>query len=248
MTWYTLPVKPNLTKYKAILFDMDGTLIDTRDVWGPACAKYITMMGKTPSPDLDIQRDQIYTKAANAKSKMGVWHEFFRLLNEAYGIEGTPEAAVQIAHRELAPGLLTEVAYLGGAAEFLNKMKDSGKTLGLVTASGRDGVHVFSHKNRHIQDAADFRIIFGENIVTSEDVAHSKPAPDGYLLMAKRLGVKPSECLVFEDSLWGVQSAVAAGMDVCAVNMHLREGEAPGERAKILKLTPYHVDTFCAML
>lgn len=53
-----------------------------------------------------------------------------------------------------------------------------------------------------------------EVIVSDDDVAHSKPSPDPYLLAARRFGVSPSACLVIEDSVQGVQAAIAAGMDV----------------------------------
>lgn len=71
-----------------------------------------------------------------------------------------------------------------------------------------------------------------KTLVAAEDVEHSKPAPDGYLLAAERLGVQPERCLVLEDTQHGIDAARAAGMDVIAIGRDRRLSDLTFEMQK----------------
>jgi HAD superfamily hydrolase (TIGR01509 family) len=96
-----------------------------------------------------------------------------------------------------------------GVSRLLPQLRDAGYPLAIATASDRNWT---SRWLTHFNLQAYFQAI-----ATRDDVAHSKPAPDVYLMAARRLNVPPERCLVFEDTVVGTQAAKAAGMTVVAV-------------------------------
>lgn len=101
---------------------------------------------------------------------------------------------------------------LAGVQHFLQQLYTAGVPIGLVTSSPKEraGLMLAQHHIAHFFTA----------IVTGEDVQKGKPHPEPYLTMAAKLHVPPVSCLVFEDSDSGIQSALAAGMQVIAIGNH----------------------------
>ena len=97
---------------------------------------------------------------------------------------------------------------LPGVLDFFTWAADH-HAVGLFTSNVRSEVDAL------LGEHADFRRL--EAIVTAEDVAEAKPNPEGYLLLAKILGLEPARCVVFEDSLAGLRAAKAAGMRTVGV-------------------------------
>ena len=100
--------------------------------------------------------------------------------------------------------------YVKGTADFIEALRAQGIRTAVVTSSNQPKMqNVF-------RTHPEFTALF-DRIVTSEDITHSKPAPDCYLKAAELLGVDPAECLAFEDSFNGLRSAMDAGTTVVAV-------------------------------
>ena len=100
--------------------------------------------------------------------------------------------------------------YVKGTAAFIQALRALGIRTAVVTSSNQPKMqNVF-------RTHPEFTALF-DRIVTSEDIAHSKPAPDCYLKAAELLGVAPADCIAFEDSFNGLRSALDAGTTVVAV-------------------------------
>ena len=165
-----------------------------------------------------------------------------------------PEKALQIAHgrrtrdtvRAVAPHLETdrEAAWLD-AAELadvagLSVVPGSREFLAALPAL-RWGVVTSCGRALAVLRLASVGLPIPTILVTSEDVSQGKPAPDGYQLGAKRLGLDPAACVVFEDAAAGLAAARAAGAQVIALTTMRAARDLPGADATIPDFTAIHV-------
>ena len=187
---------------EAVIFDLDGTLIDTERPDWEACRILCAELGITLSLEYwaktivgrmggyDIMYDEIIRPNANSLTRS----EFRQ------------------RHRDIWRHTLQNVSLMPGVSILLDRLHAAEYPLAVATAS--DG----SWADRWLNH---FEIIsYFQAIACSDHVVHNKPAPDVYLFAAARLGIAPERCLVFEDSVAGVQAAKAAGMTVVAVPSH----------------------------
>jgi beta-phosphoglucomutase family hydrolase len=181
--------------FSAYIFDCDGTLADTMGLHYDAWKMVLEPHGA------DLPEDLYYAWGGRPT------REIVEALNEMQGLYMDPEAMTH--HKEgLYHTLLPEVKAIEPVVEFARKMHGK-KPLAVASGGGRKAVHATLESLGLIQ-------LF-DAIVTSEDYRNGKPSPDPYLEAARRLGVVPSECLVFEDTEIGRQSAHAAGMQCVLV-------------------------------
>ena len=181
--------------FAAYIFDCDGTLADTMGLHYEAWKMALEPHGA------DLPEDLYYTWGGRPT------REIVEALNEMQGLYMDPETMTH--HKEsLYHTLLPEVTAIEPVVTFARKMHGK-KPLAVASGGGRKAVHATLESLGLIQ-------LF-DAIVTSEDYINGKPAPDPYLEAARRLGVIPSECLVFEDTEIGRQSALAAGMECVLV-------------------------------
>ncbi|WP_087003455.1 HAD family phosphatase [Gulosibacter sp. 10] len=174
----------------AVLWDMDGTLVETESYWIEAQSD---LLDRFSLPPLTPEQD-----AALIGSSLPAAAELFRSLGVPLEV---PEIGEFVSERVIAriEGGLTRRP---GAQELLDDLRAHGVPTAIVTNSGRRIVDaVLPHLGGH-----EF-----EHIVTCEDVRRGKPDPEGYLLAARRLGVPSEGCIVLEDSINGLGGAVAAG-------------------------------------
>jgi len=181
--------------FSAYIFDCDGTLADTMGLHYDAWKMVLEPHGA------DLPEDLYYAWGGRPT------REIVEALNEMQGLYMDPEAMTH--HKEgLYHTLLPEVKAIEPVVDFARKMHGK-KPLAVASGGGRKAVHATLESLGLIQ-------LF-DAIVTSEDYRNGKPSPDPYLEAARRLGVVPSECLVFEDTEIGRQSAHAAGMQCVLV-------------------------------
>ncbi len=179
--------------FEAILFDLDGTLIDTESLSLAAGRQAFADVGYPVALEFMhelVGRDEPTGAAVIAAAFPGLdqsllqlkWRSAFRL--------------------EMAQGLRMKL----GARDLLARLTHP---VAVVTSSGRASAH---HKLGLVGLSDHFA-----EVITLEDVTAAKPAPDPYLLAAERLGVSPARCLVFEDSETGAEAAHRAGCRVVQV-------------------------------
>lgn len=182
---------------KAIIFDMDGVLIDSEPFWGQASMEVMERVGIPYTRD-DVMRYQ-GVRIGDIVSR--VWDE-----NPVSYSKEEIEGMVCDRVSEL---VLESGRVLLGIDNILQKAVKWGLRIGLATSTPR-------------RVAVNFikRVGIGESIevmCTGEEVDYGKPHPEIYILCAERLGVEPWECIVFEDSVNGVVAAKAARMYTVAV-------------------------------
>ena len=179
----------------AVVFDMDGVIVDTEQVWDEVRELLVADWGGR------------YSSAAQ-RAMMGMSSgEWSRYMHTDLGLPQTPkeindEVVLRMLHRYRA-----ELPLVEGAVDAVRGL------------SGSFSLAVASSSNRPLIDAVlDTAGIAGcfAATVSSEEVARGKPSPDVYLEAARRLGVAPARCAAVEDSANGIRAAAAAGMHVIA--------------------------------
>ena len=182
----------------AVVFDNDGLLLDTEEAW--------TRAEKT----LFARRDRVFT-LKHKRSLIGSARVAAAMKLEAMlEREGEGEALMDELH-----GLVMEEALAGvqprpGALGLLERLADAGVPVAVASNSQRE----FVQRTLGVAGLLDGRFA---TVVSVEDVAHPKPAPDIYIEACRRLGAQPSACAALEDSSTGVAAAAAAGMYVVGV-------------------------------
>lgn len=196
-----------LTGKKAVIFDLDGTLVDSMWMWKDIDIEYLGRFGIALPLDLQKKIEGMsFTETAV------YFKETYQL---PCSIEEIKADWVEMSLRKYRE----EVPLKPYAAEFLELLRTNGVKMGIATSNGREMAE-------GCLDALCVRSFF-DVVATGCEVAHGKPAPDIYLHVASLLGTSPSDCLVFEDVPAGIRAGRAAGMQVCAVqDAFSREMEA----------------------
>jgi sugar-phosphatase len=177
--------------YAAFLFDMDGTLLTSIRSAERVWSAWALRHGL----DVTTFLPTLHGKRA---------HDTIRQLNVP-GLDPMAEAA-WITAAEIED--VADIEAIAGAADFLASLPV--ERWGIVTSAPRK----LAEARLAAAGLPSHRLL-----VASEDVEHGKPAPDPFLLGARTLGVAPADCLVFEDTLAGLQSAEAAGMESIVVTL-----------------------------
>jgi HAD superfamily hydrolase (TIGR01509 family) len=181
---------------EAVVFDLDGVLLQSEEVWDAVREHYVRERGGRY--DDDVQRAMMGMSAP----------EWSRFLHEEAGVpDDMDEINSEVVRRMLA-AYRRELPLLPGAVATVQRIADA-FPLGLASSSNRE---VFEEVLELAGLAACFRAT-----VSSEEVERGKPAPDVYLEAARRLGVDPTRCAAVEDSHAGIRSAKSAGMRVVAI-------------------------------
>lgn len=191
-------MKIDLSKYQAVIFDMDGTMIDNSKYHNLAWEEF------HKRHNISFNEAEFFKKTSGNRND-AILKIIFEREIKGKELEELGEEK-EFIYREL---FRPNFKAVNGIESFINKLISRGLKIGVATTSYYKN-RVFILETLKLQDAFD--IIVGE-----EHVSHGKPHPEIYLLAAKKLNVDPKECLAFEDSPAGVKSAKAAGMEVSGV-------------------------------
>ena len=196
---------------RAVIFDLDGTLVDSMWMWKAIDIEYLGRFGIPLPPNLQQEIE------GRSFSETAVYFK------ERFNIPDTIEQMKSDWNSMAWDKYTHDVPLKPGVRDFLKKCKEHGIKLGIATSNSRElvenviGVH-------QIKD-------YFHCIMTGCDVAKGKPAPDIYLAVSKALKVPPEHCLVFEDIIPGLQAGNSAGMHTCAVEDEYSVSETEQKKA-----------------
>lgn len=203
-----------LTGKKYIIFDLDGTLIDSVGIWNKVDHRFIAALGgNSDGIDVQAQRD---SKLREYKAEPDPYKAYCKYLGEQYSSSLSPDELVKLRYNIAHALTEKEVDYKPYADVLLHKLYDRGYTLIIASTTRKDNLDVYRTKNAKMISKANLEELFSA-IYTREDAKEIKPSPEIYERILREFGATPAECLVFEDSLIGVEAANNAGIDVIAV-------------------------------
>lgn len=213
-----------LENIKAVLFDLDGTLVDSMWIWKQIDIEYLGKFGIELPEDLQIEIEGMsFTETA---------HYF----QKRFGITDSIQQIKNDWNAMAWDKYTNQVPFKHGVKDFLNHCKTHGIKMGIGTSNSIELV-------QNITKVHEFDHYF-TSIKTSCDAKKGKPAPDIYLLVAEELGVAPDQCLVFEDIVPGILAGKNAGMKVCAVEDEYSSYQSKDKR----NFADYYIQDFTDIL
>ena len=186
-----------LKNKKAIIFDLDGTLVDSMWIWRSIDIAYLGRFGIALPEDLQ------------SKIEGMSFDETAVYFKETFGIADDVEEMKRTWNEMAADKYSNEVFLKDGVKELLVCCEQQGIRLGIASSNSRELVERILQAH-HLEGVFDC-------VLTGTDSYRGKPAPDIYLAAAERLQTLAEDCLVFEDITAGIQAGKSAGMTVCAV-------------------------------
>lgn len=210
-------IKENI---KGIIFDLDGTLVDSMWMWHAIDVEYLAGFG------LELPDD--YQSKIEGLS----FHEVAVYTKERFHIPDSTDQMKDDWNRMAYSFYQNRVPLKSGVLQLLNVLKENGIRLGIATSNSRELLECVLNSHQIMQ--------YFDVIATSSEVTRGKPAPDIYLHVSDLLCVSPDNILVFEDVLAGIQSGKAAGMQVCGVY----DAYSLQPRDELEAVSDYYIESF----
>jgi len=199
----------------AVIFDLDGTVLDNEDEYGAAFGKVLRSLGK------HVDKKYPHTQGIGVK-------ENWPLLLSKYHIK-TKRTVEELARatQDAYLQMLSEVTVKDGFEKFVKALKESGIQVALATSNAWWIVD-------EVKGELSLEGIF-DIVTTGEEVTYNKPDPDIFILTAEKLGVERKDCLVIEDSRAGIEAAHRAGMKVVAISRDAEHARSLKEADLVIK-------------
>lgn len=207
----------------AIIFDLDGSLVDSMWLWRAIDIEYLGRYHISMPDNLQSQIEGMS------------FRETALYFKEHFEIPDSQEDIMNEWNRMAWDKYLYEVPLKNGIPAFLQGCRENHIKLGIATSNSRELVENIAAVH-HLRD-------YFTCIVTGNDVPRGKPAPDIYLAAARELEVRPRQCLVFEDILPGILAGKNAGMRVCAVE----DAYSVSSRKEKAELADYYIDDYVGL-
>ena len=213
---------------KVVIFDLDGTLIDSMGIWNCIDEELIESIrtNDVPIQDVGKQRAEAMKQFHQAED---MYLEYCGLLGKKYGSQD---------HY-----LAEKITYKPGAKEVLQYLKEKGFMLIIASTTNDHTIEIYRTRNENIRKVADFDEYF-VRVYAKSAVKNLKPNPEIYEKILADLGVQNTDCIVIEDSLVGVEAANRAGIEVAVI----RDQYSDLERGEINQKSQYQYEDFSEML
>lgn len=231
-----------LENKKLIIFDLDGTLLDSIGVWNEIDVNVIKAIGGNIEEDLDIgkRRDSILAEFSKVQD---TYLEYCGYLGKIYSSKLSKQEIKDLRYQIAERLLREEVDYKPFAEQVLKFLKSKGFSMVIGTTTNDYTIDVYKNENKNIILKAPLNEYF-EDIYSKRAVQKLKPNPELHFKIMKEHNVKPEECLMIEDSLIGVQAATKAGIDTVV----MYDKYSDSNREEINSLAKYKFNNFEELL
>lgn len=220
---------------KYIIFDMDGTLIDSIGVWNRTDQKLIEEYGGISMNLDDIQSERDTFLHSNQDSD--IYLAYSKYLIEKYNFSmQSAEELLKIRRAKSGEVLEKEMDFKPDVVKLVLRLKELGFTLILATMTTQVQLDIYSKKNKRMLEQMNILEVF-DLIIRKEDVKNKKPDPEIYNKIMQYYNAIPKECLIFEDSYTGVLASHKAGIE--CVNIYDKYADL--DRDKINQLADYKI-------
>ncbi|MGH7740338.1 MAG: HAD family hydrolase [bacterium] len=199
---------------KIIIFDLDGVLLDSEEFYMDMNQKFFKELGA----DISLEEHQTFVGISATK----MWAYIKEKANLSQTVEELKALERELKHKTL---LETKLVSSNGVVEFLKRLKASQYTLAIASSEFRKNIELILNKLGVTE--------FFDLIVSGEDVANGKPAPDIFLKVSSHYGREPGDCVVIEDSTNGVMAAKSASM-TCLAYFNPTSGKQDLSRADLV--------------
>ena len=230
-----------LQNKKAVIFDLDGTIVDSLGVWNRVDVLLAKELGCS-NPDAEalhrLREDALERYKSAAQPYTCFCGEFGKFFGSSLSAEEVHALRFQISRKVLK----SDVRLRDGVDKVIRKCADLGMKLAIATTTKRANIDIYSDVNELIRQKIHLRDFFCV-VISMEDVSQIKPDPECYLKALDRLGVEAKEALVIEDSRVGVMAAHAAGIDAAVV----REPFSESNRQWLMREADWYFEDFVAL-
>jgi HAD superfamily hydrolase (TIGR01549 family) len=179
---------------KAVIFDMDGVLIDSEPIYYKLCSDFLNKL------NVSMTREEYYSYVGKPAG------EFWREMKKKHNLKENVEELININRKSYMDYLKNDIKEkpIEGISNFIKELYENNIRMAVASSSCRDSIEIVLDKFKLTE--------YFQVIVSGDDVEEGKSSPYIFLYTAEKLNVKPCECIVIEDSHNGVKSSKAAGM------------------------------------
>ena len=229
--------KKKLSGLDLVIFDLDGTLIDSNGVHNYLDIELVRSFGETKNSEEILQERDLFFKKNNNIGD--IYLNYCEYLKTKYKSNMSKEEILQY-RRDLSKKISKDIKYKPDADKMIKYLKKQKIKIALGTVSRRETINIYINENENIKNKCDLQEYF-DFIVTKDDVKLKKPNPEVYNKIIEKFNISDlSKCIVIEDSLTGVIAAKKANLDVIVVY----DKYSDKDREKINELADYNVADF----
>ena len=228
--------KKRITDLDLVIFDLDGTLIDSNGTHNHLDIELVRSLGENKSSKEILQERDEFFKNNNTGD---IYLNYCDHLKTKYNSTLSREEILQF-RRDLSKKISKEIKYKPDADNMIKYLKSKKIKLALGTVSRKETIDIYINENENIKNKCNIKDYF-DLIITKDDVQFKKPNPEVYNKIIENFQIDDlSRCIVIEDSLTGVLAAKSANLDVIVIY----DEYSDKDREKINELADYKVSNF----